>query len=163
VRLGFAALADAMHIDPLKSILSHKEYTTRKRDPQPLNMDKFRRAVSELSDDLGAKRSRAPMRRISSGAAVVDLSSLRKAARTDPDAPQGTFTAKRDVLIVEKGLKAEGFLSADLVDGHFGTSTVDAYKKWQKECGFTGADADGLPGLVSLTKLGHAHGFRVKR
>jgi len=163
VRLGFAALADAMHIDPVKSILSHKEYTTRKKDPQPLNMDKFRRDVAELSDNLGSQRSRAPMRRLPGAAPTVDLSNLRESARKDPPAPDGTHTHKADVLIVEKALRAEGVLDAQLVDGHFGTKTVDAYKKWQRECGFKGDDADGIPGLVTLIKLGHAHGFRVKR
>jgi len=163
VRLGFAALADAMHIDPVTSILSHKEYTTRKRDPQPLNMDKFRRDVAELSDKLGNTRGRAPMRRMSGTTPVVDVSHLRESARTDPPAQQGTFTHKREVRLVEKALRAEGLLVPSLVDGHFGTSTVEAYQKWQRECGFRGADANGIPGLVSLTKLGHAHGFRVKR
>ena len=163
VRLGFAALADAMHIDPVTSILSHKEYTTRKKDPQPLNMDKFRRDVAELSDKLGNTRGRAPMRRMSGTTPVVDVSHLRESARTDPPAQQGTFTHKREVLLVEKALRGEGLLAPSLVDGHFGTSTVEAYRKWQRECGFRGADANGIPGLVSLTKLGHAHDFRVKR
>jgi hypothetical protein len=163
VRLGFAALADAMHIDPAKSILSHKEYTSRKRDPHPLNMDKFRSDVAELSDNLGQQRRRAPMRRQPGAARSVNLSHLRESARKDPPAPQGTDTHKTEVRIVEKALQAEGFLAPSLVDGHFGTSTVEAYRKWQRECGFRGADADGIPGLVTLTKLGHAHGFRVKR
>ncbi len=163
VRLGFAALADAMHIDPVTSILSHKEYTSRKRDPQPLNMDKFRSDVADLSDTLGQQRRRAPMRRQPQAARSVNLAHLRESARTDPGAPQGTNTHKADVLIVEKALRAENLLDASLVDGHFGTSTVEAYRTWQRKCGFRGADADGIPGLVTLTKLGHARGFRVRR
>jgi len=29
-------------------------------------------------------------------------------------------------------------------------------------CGFTGDDADGIPGRRSLTQLGQRHGFLVK-
>ena len=52
---------------------------------------------------------------------------------------------------------------ANRVDGSFGTATVTAYAAFQRGLGFTGADADGVPGLVSLTKLGRRHAFRVVR
>jgi N-acetylmuramoyl-L-alanine amidase-like protein/putative peptidoglycan binding protein len=163
IKLGFAALADAMHIDPEKSIASHKEYTTRKTDPHPLNMDRFRAEVAQLSDDLGDKRHRTPMRRMPSASATVDLSNVREAALTDPAAPQGNLTHKADVLPVERALRKEGLLADSFVDGSFGSKTIEAYKAWQRECGFRGADADGIPGVATLTKLGHRHDFRVHR
>lgn len=45
------------------------------------------------------------------------------------------------------------------ITGYFGPATRQAYRKWQHKCGYTGADADGLPGRKSLEKLG----FRVVR
>lgn len=40
------------------------------------------------------------------------------------------------------------------VDGLFGPETQEAYAAWQRRCGFRGADADGIPGKVSLQRLG---------
>ncbi|MFD7994556.1 GH25 family lysozyme [Streptomyces mexicanus] len=94
---------------------------------------------------------------------VVDLSNVVAAARKDPDAAQGHQTHAADVRIVEAALKAEGLLSAKYAsDGSFGSTTVAAYRKWQQRCGYSGADADGIPGKASLTKLGKKHGFTVK-
>jgi hypothetical protein len=49
---------------------------------------------------------------------------------------------------------------ADTV-GHFGSKTVEAFAAWQRRLGFSGADADGIPGRTSLGKLGIEHGFVV--
>jgi peptidoglycan hydrolase-like protein with peptidoglycan-binding domain len=40
------------------------------------------------------------------------------------------------------------------VDGLFGAMTQDAYRAWQRRCGFRGSDADGIPGKISLQRLG---------
>ena len=45
--------------------------------------------------------------------------------------------------------------------GIFGPLTKAAYSKWQKKLGHKGKDADGIPGLTSLRKLGAKHGFTV--
>ncbi|MCC3768061.1 peptidoglycan-binding domain-containing protein [Streptomyces sp. UNOC14_S4] len=97
----------------------------------------------------------------SSEAAEVSLAKVVAAAGNDPDAAQGATTHRDDVLVVERALQAEGLLSADWVDGSFGTSTQDAYAEWQGRCGYEGDDADGVPGRTSLEKLGAEHGFRV--
>ncbi|ARZ67063.1 peptidoglycan-binding protein LysM [Streptomyces albireticuli] len=97
----------------------------------------------------------------SSGAAEVSLANVVAAAGSDPDAPQGATSHRDDVLVVERALQAEGLLSAEWVDGSFGTSTQDAYAEWQSRCGYEGDDADGVPGRTSLEKLGAEHGFRV--
>ena len=47
-------------------------------------------------------------------------------------------------------------------DGAYGRLTVAAFSQWQRVCGFTGDDADGIPGRRSLTQLGQRHGFLVK-
>lgn len=94
---------------------------------------------------------------------TVSLAAVDKAARNDPGRSQGGVTtgAKDDVLIVEHALVSLGFLSASLADGSYGSSTIDAYKRWQRMCGFTGADANGIPGKTSLTRLGNRFGFKV--
>ncbi|MET9023899.1 hypothetical protein ABZV93_28385 [Actinopolymorpha sp. NPDC004070] len=47
-------------------------------------------------------------------------------------------------------------------DGSFGSTTVQAYRKWQLRCGYSGKDADSIPGKDSLTRLGKKYGFTVK-
>ncbi|MFF9592829.1 hypothetical protein ACF1FX_27080 [Streptomyces sp. NPDC014646] len=67
--------------------------------------------------------------------------------------------------LVEAALAAEGLLARRYVDGHFGSATVTAYAKWQRSKaggGYTGRDADGVPGKTSLARLGAKHGFDVK-
>jgi hypothetical protein len=92
----------------------------------------------------------------------VDLSNLVKAAKTDPGARQGHQTYASGVKLVEAALRAEGYLAkAYASDGSWGTTTIAAYRKWQTKLGYRGADADGIPGFVSLTKLGNRHGFLV--
>ena len=92
----------------------------------------------------------------------VDLSNLIAAAKADPKAPQGHTTHAADVRLVEAALKAEGLLAASYAgDGSFGSKTVLAYAAWQRHLGYVGADANGIPGRASLTKLGQRHGFTV--
>ncbi|MGP9022515.1 peptidoglycan-binding domain-containing protein [Streptomyces sp. BR1] len=91
----------------------------------------------------------------------VSLAHVIAAANRDPGLPQGGTTYKADVLIVERALNAEGLLGAAWVDGSFGTKTKTAYAAWQKRCGYSGADADGIPGRDTLTRLGARHGFTV--
>lgn len=94
----------------------------------------------------------------------VDVSHVVAAARKDPAAPQGHATYKAEVLTVERALKAEGLLAAAWVDGSFGTKTKDAYAAWQRSSAggsYRGADADGIPGKSSLSRLAKRHGFKV--
>jgi hypothetical protein len=92
---------------------------------------------------------------------TVSLSRLQNAARRNPDA-SGTPVTYRGVARVERALVEEGLLDERYQDGHFGSTTVEAYRKWQHRCGFTGDDANGIPGRTSLEKLGRRHGWRVR-
>lgn len=92
---------------------------------------------------------------------VVDFSKVREAALKNPPA-KGTPVTYAGVKTVEAALVAEGLLAKSLADGHFGTTTVTAYAAWQRRCGWTGDDADGIPGKASLRKLGARRGFDVK-
>lgn len=90
----------------------------------------------------------------------VDLSLLVGAARSNPKA-SGQPVTYSGVRTVEAALVNEGLLAKTYSDGHYGSTTVIAYRKWQVRCGYSGSGADGIPGKSSLTKLGEKHGFTV--
>ncbi|MEV6737865.1 endolysin [Streptomyces sp. NPDC051104] len=92
---------------------------------------------------------------------TVSLAHVVYAAKHDPAAAQGHASYKAEVLLVEKALQAEGLLASQWVDGSFGTRTLGAYSSWQRKCGYSGSGADGVPGKVSLERLGLKHGFTV--
>ncbi|MEV6105693.1 N-acetylmuramoyl-L-alanine amidase [Streptomyces sp. NPDC051940] len=92
---------------------------------------------------------------------TVDLSRLIAAAHADPPRA-GTPISYYGVKTVESALVAERLLGREYADGHFGTKTRSAYAAWQRRCGFTGDDADGVPGRASLERLGKKHHFNVK-
>jgi hypothetical protein len=93
----------------------------------------------------------------------VSLSKLVAAAKANPPA-KGTPVTYAGVRTVENALVKAGLLSARLADGHFGSDTVRAYAAWQRSTAggrYTGASADGIPGLTSLRKLAAKYGFTV--
>ncbi|MQS15437.1 peptidoglycan-binding protein [Streptomyces kaniharaensis] len=92
---------------------------------------------------------------------TVSLAHAVSAARTDPGAEQGHRTYGAEVAIVEQALTDEGLLEQLWVDGSFGSMTVTAYAAWQRRCGYSDADADGIPGYDSLHRLGAAQDFTV--
>lgn len=92
---------------------------------------------------------------------TVSLRIVDMCAKQDPARPQGVTTNFANVYPVEKALAAESLLALKYVDGSFGSMTVEAYKLWQQRLGYSGADADGIPGAVSLSKLGAKHSFKV--
>ncbi|MGW6009722.1 N-acetylmuramoyl-L-alanine amidase [Streptomyces sp. NPDC055210] len=94
------------------------------------------------------------------GRPVVDLSKLVAAAKADPPRT-GTPVSYAGVKVVEDALVEERLLAKALADGHFGTATKAAYGLWQMRLGYRGQDADGIPGMDSLTKLGKRRGFSV--
>lgn len=68
-----------------------------------------------------------------------------------------------DVTVLRKALVKEfGTPTNPDKPGYFGAATKAQYKKWQKKLGYTGTDADGIPGKASLTVLGKKHGFTVR-
>ncbi|WP_100449043.1 peptidoglycan-binding protein [Glycomyces xiaoerkulensis] len=95
----------------------------------------------------------------------VDMELALVAAMVDPPkAGQGTtLNAGPHVEVAETALNAKGHLSSAYVDGHYGTATVAAYAAWQRALGYSGIDANGVPGPTSLTTLGQEEGFTVDR
>lgn len=87
---------------------------------------------------------------------AVDMELVLLAAQIDPPKADTGLTpgAAAHVLEVERALNARGLLASSAVDGHYGTSTIAAYAAWQRSLGYSGLDANGLPGATSLTKLG---------
>ena len=140
-----------------RSVAGHKEMQPGKIDPT-FDMDDFRQAVKV---QLGKQPGDVIVQPAPSKP-KVDLSRLRTAALTDPDAAQGHVTYMAGTNLVEAALLKEGLLSKTYAqDGSFGSTTVAAYAAWQRRLGYTGSDADGIPGMTSLKKLGAKYGFDV--
>jgi hypothetical protein len=154
-----------------RSVIGHAEWQPGKIDPfgpigsksgPSLTMTVIRARVAELlADDAAAPVPAKPVPMPAPQAPVVDLSQLVAAARSNPKAA-GTPVTYAGVRTVEAALVDEGLLSKSRSDGHYGTDTVEAYAAWQHRCGYKGADADGIPGMTTLRRLGQEHGFKVK-
>lgn len=83
-----------------------------------------------------------------------------------PSQPVGTVALanlkpgkrNKDVLALKKRMKEKGYGGFIVSSEKYGGGIQRAYKKYQNRLGFTGPNADGIPGVLSLKKLG----FRVK-
>lgn len=141
-----------------KSVAGHKEVQPGKVDPT-FDMDVFRSDVkAQLAKTPGSTPTPDPV----PATPKLDLSKVVTAAKTDPKAAQGHVTYMTGTNLIENALVREGLLSKTYAgDGSFGSTTVAAYKKWQLKLGYTGSDADGIPGSTSLKKLGAKYGFVV--
>lgn len=96
--------------------------------------------------------------------AKVNLDKVVEAFKCDPDRRAGDGLHPKMVRTVEHALAAQGLLAnGHSSDGYAGTATREAYRKWQRVLGFSGKDADGIPGAASLEALGAQHGFTVTR
>lgn len=143
------------------STIGHREWQPGKVDPRGFSMDSMR---LRIHDRLGGKAP-APTSPPSPKRPVVDLSKLVAAARSNPS-KAGTPVTYSGVRTVEAALVDEGLLAKRYSDGHYGTTTLVAYSRWQLELypGSStkpGGSADGIPGKSSLAALGKKHGFTV--
>lgn len=123
------------------------------------------RTVQEIAGFGRPKYKPEPKPAASSGSSgskrpQVSLKALVQAFKAD--APRkGTPVSYAPTKYVEQALVAEKLLAAQYADGHAGTATRSAYALLQHRYGYSGKDADGIPGKASLTRLGKAHGFDV--
>lgn len=144
-----------------RSIAGHKEAQPGKIDPS-FDMAVFR---ADVKKQLASKPGKPATPKPTPSTPRVDLSQLVAAAKADPPARQGHVTYRAGVNLVEAALVAEGLLPKRFAgDGSFGTTTRDAYARWQRSPaggGYTGKAADGIPGSASLKRLGQRHGFTV--
>ncbi|MGC9539969.1 peptidoglycan-binding protein [Streptomyces sp. UG1] len=129
-----AALCQA-HGWTAPSVIAHKEWQPGKPDPAGIKMDDFRTAVANL---LGGKSSESkPEYAPYPGAAYFR-------------------TGRRSALITAMGrrLVAEGCSKYSKGPGPTWTDADRrSYAAWQRKLGYSGADADGIPGPTSWAKL----------
>jgi hypothetical protein len=69
-------------------------------------------------------------------------------------ASQETPAGRPDVSKVQLALVKQGVLKPGFAPGVGDPVTKDAYAAYQRSLGYSGDDADGVPGMASLTKLG---------
>jgi hypothetical protein len=137
------------------SVIGHLEWQPGKPDPRGFSMNTMR---ARIADRLKQQNKPAPLP--APQKPKVDLSKLIIAANSDPE-KRGTPVSYSGVKTVEVALVNAGLLEKRFSDGHYGTTTLDAYSAWQRKCGYTGQAADGIPGRDSLTRLGNKYGFEV--
>ncbi len=91
---------------------------------------------------------------------VVDLSDLLRAFRHDPAraGDEGTDKSRRDVRRLEQALARAGYLDSQFVEGSYGTRTVEAMRRFQRDHGF---DGDGEPTLRTVKAIGRGR-FKVR-
>lgn len=148
----------------VNSVIRHLDWSDWKSDPKGVDWTKFRASVSKYLAAHGTPAPTTPKPTTPPAKPVVDLSNLIAAAKRDPGLKQGGITHSADVKPVEAALVKIGYLpKAYAADGSFGSLTRDAYARWQRYLGYTGAGADGIPGKASLTRLGLKTGlFTIK-
>lgn len=97
----------------------------------------------------------APAGASSAAAALpsVDMARVVAAAQVEPRCGDKTGLADNaSTKLVQSALVAKGISTT--ADGWYGTGTTSAYATWQRRQGYSGIDANGLPGPSSLTLLG---------
>lgn len=93
---------------------------------------------------------------------IIHLWIVDMCAHEDPKRPAGQTTNSGQVEVVQNALIAENFLKrGTFVAGRWDSATISAYAGWQGKCGYRGRDADGIPGMTTLSKLGAGHNFHV--
>ncbi|MFD9107131.1 N-acetylmuramoyl-L-alanine amidase [Streptomyces bottropensis] len=140
------------------SALRHLDWQPGKSDPRGIDWPAMLRRVAKRIGASTPGPSTPPP-----ATPTVSLSRLRKAALGDPK-KSGTPVTYKGVITVEAALGDLGLLDEMYVDGHWGTKTTPGYAAWQRSedgGGYRGADANGIPGRDSLTRLGLRAGFKV--
>lgn len=127
------------------------------------NLPEARAAVLALNAELAGVKPKPAVKPPKAEPVALPNVSFKQVngASLDPTGEVGTGpgNSKDDVLLVQKALKKLVGLDYESGPGIFGQKTKTAYKKYQKSLGYTGLDADGIPGPDSLTKLGKASGL----
>lgn len=147
-----------------RSAIRHLDWQPGKVDPRGPGMDWddiLTRVAARLAGATpSTPKPPAPKPLPKPSKPVVSLKRLREAALKNPSQP-GTPVTYSGVRTVEAALVDAGLLSKRYSDGHYGTTTLAAYAKWQTKLGYRGKDADGIPGKTSLERLGDRYGFKA--
>jgi len=160
-RLAAWLFANVIHVRPDTSNVFPHQHWTSTDCPGPWVMNNWNTILGEIQKQYDAMIGHPPP---PTSVHTVSLHLVQMCAHEDPNKPQGKTTNSDNVTPVQRALVAEGLLHDSDTSwgrGAFGSMTVEAYKAWQRRLGYSGSDADGIPGMTSLTKLGNKHGFRV--
>jgi hypothetical protein len=85
---------------------------------------------------------------------TVDMARVVAAAQVEPRCGDKAGLADNaSTKLVQQALVAKGISTT--ADGWYGNGTTSAYATWQRRQGYSGIDANGLPGPSSLTLLGN--------
>lgn len=137
-----------------KSAARHMDWSDWKSDPRGIDWDDFVKDVQKLLDaDADGDKPDPKPTQPKPTKPVVSLKHVVAAAKRDPGLPDGGTTYRAEVDLVEEALVKLGYLEKRWADGSFGTKTIAAYRLLQRHLGYTGADADGIPGAHSLKWL----------
>lgn len=84
---------------------------------------------------------------------VVDMARVLAAAQVEPRCgDKAGLSDNASTRLVQSALRSRSISTT--VDGWYGNGTTSSYATWQRRLGYSGIDANGLPGVTSLTKLG---------
>lgn len=135
-----------------RSVIGHREWSRDKIDPGHEPMVTFRQKVQARLDAKPVAAASAP-KSVAPTAPVdaVSLKAIRDSIATGK--PSTDVRKVQDVLNRSGNTKAAGYDPIPL-DGIWTDRTRYAYRNFQKLKGYTGRDADGIPGATSLASLG---------
>ncbi|XVX19859.1 peptidoglycan-binding protein [Actinomycetota bacterium] len=83
---------------------------------------------------------------------VVNMALVEVAADVEGKYGNQPLGDDASTRLVQSAIRARGISTS--VDGWYGRGTNSAYRTWQRKLGYSGIDANGLPGPGSLGKLG---------
>lgn len=95
----------------------------------------------------------------------VSVSRVREVVAHDssPNTQTGEGMDKELGLLLETALRRAldqaGLPNRNTDDGSLGTLFLESYSRWQGHLGYSGSDAEGVPGRESLAKLAEATGM----
>lgn len=160
-----------------KSVIGHKEWQPGKIDPYGpvegggmFDMGQFRKDVQARLDDAPkppakpkppAPKPKPPAPKPSAKPVVYLRAVVYGATHNEADEKRNPGYHD-DVTVLQNALVAEGRLKKGAFKvGYFDVATKAGYAAEQRAQGYTGSDADGVPGATSLKKLGSKRGFTV--
>lgn len=126
-----------------RSVIGHKEWQPGKIDPRGFTMDSMRNRIRERLDGKPDGPSKPP--------------APKPPARYEPFPGAAFFSAGRSSAVITamgKRLVAEGCGRYKVGPGpNWGEADRTSYAAWQRKLGYSGSDADGIPGRTSWDKL----------
>jgi hypothetical protein len=138
-RISHVGVVDRVYADGSWTSIEGNTNAAGSREGRVVRRQK-RRTVGERGGFGYPKYAKSPSAKAKAGLSPVDLSSVIALAK------KGIYNGR-----LRTALRAEGL-----------PANRRGYSLWQKSLGYSGADADGIPGRASLTALGKRHGWTVK-